>query len=728
MSGGGDAGTIVKAATCVDGERLFKCNRCGETYTEVLPAKDNHTFGSWIVTTPPSYGIAGEETRECSVCHTTENRPIDPLLAKDGDIAINLVLNKTYDSKAITIANSDIIRKKDGNNISLSDSEKVIIEFKKDSEPDESYTEQAPKDAGSYTVRVRVEANAEWNEAQCITPFKIERAKLSGTLIHPESREYESALVSFPDLELKASDGVGVQGDDVVKITNIKSGQKDVGENVSASYDVGAEYLNNYQLDNLQIKVNITPAPLYGISGSKKYDGNNKVKIKPDASNGVKGSDNIELIVNMTTPDVTASLAPNTLILQDGKATNNYKGISFTGVRILPADLSEFNLQNVTYKAEKYSNGATYFNINTKDGIKLKIFPYNNTLSGTIDWGEFEIYSADIPENNMLAFIDNSANTISGKKFIAVFDAGINYTFPGLKKTINSFDDFTKIGTINISTVELQSVVVSKPYDGNAIIHKDLNETHGVINGDKVTIDITMKGKDVGSQYYTHTVKLNGVSTTKYAVQRNQLRASIIQKELKFISNNSNDDYLITPRIYDLNNNNAVLKKRTYVFGELNGVVPGERVEVECSESKHPWTTSQVFMNKENVKILGNSNYKLGKMPESIVIRDIDIYKFEEIETTEVADNSRGSNNSTIGFRYYADSLKADASFEIKVTKVSGSSAPVKFGVTLNDGKNLYCKDNNTCIYDGRKGNANSLYIFFMVPKGEKWKVEVRKI
>ena len=118
-------------------------------------------------------------------------------------------------------------------------------------------------------------------------------------------------------------------------------------------------------------------------------------------------------------------------------------------------------------------------------------------------------------------------------------------------------------------------------------------------------------------------------------------------------------------------------------------------------------------------------------MPEGIVIRDIDIDKFEEfeeIETTKVADNSRGSSSITVGFRYYADSLKADASFEIKVTKVKGSSAPVKFGVTLNNGKNLYCKDNNTCIYDGRKGNTNSLYIFFEVPKGEKWEVVVSKI
>ena len=709
---GGDAGIIVKAATCVDGERLFECNRCGETYTEVLPAKDNHTFGSWIVTTPPSYGIAGVETRECSVCHTTENRPIDPLLAKDGDIAINLILNKTYDSKAIAIANSDIVRKKEGNTISLSDSEKVIIEFKKDSEPDESYTEQAPKDAGTYTVRVRVEAN-------------------SGTFIHPEPREYESASVSFPDLELKASDGVGVQGDDVVKITNIKSEQKEVGEEVSASYDVGAEYLNNYQLDNLVFKVNITPAPLYGITGSKTYDGNNEVTIIPDASNGVKGSDNIVLKVQMSSPDVTASLKPNTKILQDGKVTNNYKGISFSGegVRILPAVLPEFNLQGAIYKAETDANGIVCFNLETKERVKLKIFPYNKKLKGNIDWGSFEIYSANDSEEDLLTILEESIDKIDGNKFIAVFDAGGNYTLQGLSDNVTSFEDLTKIGTVEISSIELKKIVANKDYDGSRIISMKLDESYGVINNESVSIDIKMSSKDVDvtTKYVSHTVKLNGISTTKYVIGRDNIWAQINPKELKFISNNSNDSYLITPRIYDLKNNNAVLKKRTYVFGELNDVVPGERVEVECSDSKYPWTTSQVFMKKENVKILGNSNYKLGKMPESIVIRDIDIDKFEEIKTTKVADNSRGSNNSTIGFRYYADSSKADASFEIKVTKVSGSSSPVKFGVTLNDGKNLYCKDNNTCIYDGRKGNTNSLYIFFEVPKGEIWKVEVTK-
>lgn len=733
MTGGGDAGTIVKAATCVDGEKLFKCSKCSETYTEILPAKDEHTFGSWIETTPPSYGIAGVETRECSVCHTTENRPIDPLLAKDGDIAINLILNKTYDSKAITIANSDIIRKKDGNTISLSDSEKVIIEFKKDTEPDESYTEHAPKDAGSYTVRVRVEANAEWKEAQCITPFKIERAKLSGTLIHPESREYESALVSFPDLELKASDGVGVQGDDVVIITNIKSKQKDVGENVSASYDVGAEYLNNYLLDNLVFKVNITPAPLYGITGSKTYDGNNEVTIIPDASNGVKGADNIVLKVQMTSPDVTASLAPGTKILQDGKITNNYKGISFSGevVRILPAELPEFNLQGATYKAETDANGIVCFNLETKERVKLKIFPYNQKLKGKIDWGSFEIYSANDSEEDLLTILEESIDKIDGNKFIAVFDAGGNYTLQGLSDNVTSFENLTKIGTVEISSIELKRIVAIKDYDGSRIISMKLDEKYGVINNDSVSIDITMSSKDVDdSKYVSHTVKLNGKSTTKYVVSsdKNPIWAQITPKALDFISNNKDDSYLITPYI---EKNGTPLKERTYVFGERNGVVPGESVTVKCAD-RYSWAkSSRVPMEKENVQIVGDSNYKIGKMPSDIVVRPADISKdadFKKITSQETADNSSGSNSSLFGFRYYADSMAQTTDFEIKVTREKGNHGdPVKFGVTLSDGKNLYCKDDNTCIYTGFKGRTNTLYIFFVVPKGEIWKVVVTK-
>ena len=223
---------------------------------------------------------------------------------------------------------------------------------------------------------------------------------------------------------------------------------------------------------------------------------------------------------------------------------------------------------------------------------------------------------------------------------------------------------------------------------------------------------------------------MNGKSTTKYVIGRDNIGAQINPKELKFISNNKDDSYLITPYI---EKNGTPLKERTYVFGERNGVVPGESVTVKCAD-RYSWAkSSRVPMKKENVQIVGDSNYKIGKMPSDIMVRPADISNDEDFKTIPstnqgTADNSRGSNSSLFGFRYYADSMTQTTDFEIKVTKVVGSSDPVKIGVTLNDGKNLYCKEDNTCIYTGFKGRRNSLYIFFEVPKGEKWEVVVRKI
>ena len=70
---------ITKAATCGEaGLKTFRC-ACGESYTEVIPATGNHTFGAWEVTTPAQVGVKGEETRTCAVCGKTETREIPAL-------------------------------------------------------------------------------------------------------------------------------------------------------------------------------------------------------------------------------------------------------------------------------------------------------------------------------------------------------------------------------------------------------------------------------------------------------------------------------------------------------------------------------------------------------------------------------------------------------------------------------------------------------------------------
>ncbi len=59
--------TVTQATCKVPGTAVFVCkNKCGETLTAEIPVNENHIWGEWDETT------AGKLTRECSVCHNTE--------------------------------------------------------------------------------------------------------------------------------------------------------------------------------------------------------------------------------------------------------------------------------------------------------------------------------------------------------------------------------------------------------------------------------------------------------------------------------------------------------------------------------------------------------------------------------------------------------------------------------------------------------------------------------
>ncbi|MBQ9060349.1 MAG: hypothetical protein IJ128_04315 [Firmicutes bacterium] len=75
-----DAGDVTEEPTCTQaGSRLFTClNGCGETRTEEVPAS-GHQWRDWAETEPATEVAAGEEARECDVCHERETRII-PIL------------------------------------------------------------------------------------------------------------------------------------------------------------------------------------------------------------------------------------------------------------------------------------------------------------------------------------------------------------------------------------------------------------------------------------------------------------------------------------------------------------------------------------------------------------------------------------------------------------------------------------------------------------------------
>ena len=91
------------AATCTTPGKTAqkRCQREGCDYSEggETIAMLGHTWGEWVVTTPAQIGVAGEETRTCSVCHGTETRPIDPLPKEPETNNKNLIVLVTSANK-----------------------------------------------------------------------------------------------------------------------------------------------------------------------------------------------------------------------------------------------------------------------------------------------------------------------------------------------------------------------------------------------------------------------------------------------------------------------------------------------------------------------------------------------------------------------------------------------------------------------------------------------------
>lgn len=108
-------------ATCTEeGSRSHTCTSCGHQETQTIPAL-GHSWGDWVLTTPPTEAQNGVETRVCSRCDATEIRDVAKLERQDirfpassmtktyGDPEVhNTAMNMTPDGdQALTYTSSD---------------------------------------------------------------------------------------------------------------------------------------------------------------------------------------------------------------------------------------------------------------------------------------------------------------------------------------------------------------------------------------------------------------------------------------------------------------------------------------------------------------------------------------------------------------------------------------------------------------------------------------------
>ena len=92
-----DEGTVTAAPTCdKDGVLTYKCDKCGYTKTESIPAL-GHVWGEWSVTTEPTCVDKGTETRICTRNKKhVETRDIEPTGIHTWDEGV-VVAEATYE-------------------------------------------------------------------------------------------------------------------------------------------------------------------------------------------------------------------------------------------------------------------------------------------------------------------------------------------------------------------------------------------------------------------------------------------------------------------------------------------------------------------------------------------------------------------------------------------------------------------------------------------------------
>ena len=122
--------TVTKAATCtVAGVKEAKCAVCGSTKTEVIPATGVHTWGQWTVTKEATYVDAGEQTRACSVCGAAEKAQTEPYvlpIKRNQKVSLVIPLASKDSIKSVASSNKKIVavKKLKKNTIQLKASKK----------------------------------------------------------------------------------------------------------------------------------------------------------------------------------------------------------------------------------------------------------------------------------------------------------------------------------------------------------------------------------------------------------------------------------------------------------------------------------------------------------------------------------------------------------------------------------------------------------------------------
>ena len=332
--------TISGTATHTYGEEWKKdatghwhestCDATAPTHDVMKSDFAAHTFDEGEVTKPADYGVVGEKKFTCTVCEYEKTESIDALGAKDNEIVLvaGETLGKEYDGEVISITKDDFVI--EGNRAST-------IMFKAKGADENTYTATAPKKAGEYTVKVSVEATAEWKAATKTFDFAITKKVLTAN----ETKVYDGNATMPATLK-------GVIAGDAVTAT-ITMTSKNAGATVKEVVLAGADK-DNYVVN---VTASITPMKI-SVDWEHPYDNSNILKGEPAE---LLLGDEATITVTMKYAYVGAAVQSVEIT---GKDAGNYSlAIEDVNVEIVKADIEGFTISNAAAFEQGFYVGAT---------------------------------------------------------------------------------------------------------------------------------------------------------------------------------------------------------------------------------------------------------------------------------------------------------------------------------------------------------------------------------
>ena len=365
--------------------------------------KTPHEFKEEIVKAA-DYGVEGEKKFTCTVCEYSYTEGIDAVDAKDNEIKLaeGKMLDKTYDGKVVDTTGK----------FSFNGDGAVTVMFKVTGAADDTYTADAPKNAGEYTVKVSVAATAEWKAATQTFDFEIAKKELTGAAA-TKAYDGNATIEATPD---------GVVAGDAVTAT-ITMTSKNIDATVQSVMLEGADK-DNYLIDKTDVVASITKKDITEDIPNMNYFYNGTTSLfLYNGSTGSYGTiygDAVIIRVIFASKDV---------------GTTNITGVSISGTdggnyRIDHTKLSgtiiqtSLELVGINFKIFKF--GDNYYSVPLKvtedhvdmsgfnDDVTIKMIKYNGTHAIGDTWTLtnadsdcFEITGADAKNYKKVMFSDD---------------------------------------------------------------------------------------------------------------------------------------------------------------------------------------------------------------------------------------------------------------------------------------------------------------------------------